>query len=387
MASRRKPLAVLLAPSGFKENIDAETAAEAMAKGVRRYLPDAKLILLPIADGGEGFARTLVRLTRGKMDSALVRGPLRQRIRAPFGMLGGRRIRTAVLEISAAAGLRLVPPARRDPRFTSSYGVGQLVRAALDRGARALLIGCGDSGVNDGGIGLARALGVKLLDRNGKSIGEGGSALARLRDIDLSRRDPRIAKTRIRVALNWNNVLLGPRGVARVYGPQKGATPAIVAELEDGMANFAAVVKSELGIDLKRMPGAGASGGLGAGMHAFLDAELHPRFRIVEEFLDLDWAIRQADVILTAEGTLDGQSCAGKVPAELARRARPYGKPVIAVAGALGRDVRKTLDIGINAYFCMQEKPSAREESFAEAPRLLADATEQVIRLISIGRN
>lgn len=379
-------LRVLIAPSGFKENISAEAAAIAMAKGVKRFAKRAKLTLLPIPDGGEGFARTLVAISAGRMKQARVSGPLGQKLSASFGMLGGRR-NTAVLEISAAAGLRHVPVRLRDPRRTTSYGVGELIACALAQKPAQILVGCGDSGVNDGGAGLASALGIRLLDRNGNPIAKGGAALARLHRIDLSSRDPRIARTKVRVALNWNNRLLGPRGVARVYGPQKGATPAGVAELEDAMAHFARVVRRELGIAIDKMPGAGASGGLGAGLHAFLGAELCPRFGILGEFLDLDRAIRDCDVVLTAEGTLDGQSAAGKVPAELAKRAARYGKPVIAIAGALGRDVRKTLDAGIAAYFCMQQKPAQWEQSFEDAPKLLTDATEQVVRLICAGRS
>ncbi len=377
---------VLIAPSGFKENISAEAAVIAMAKGVRRFAKNANLVLLPIPDGGEGFARSLVRLCSGQMIRTSVSGPVKQRVPAAFGILGGKRRGTAVLEISAAAGLRLVPPHQRDPRKTTSFGVGELISGAIARKPKQLLIGCGDSGVNDAGAGLAAALGVRLLDRNGNPIASGGAALARLHSIDLSRRNPQIARTKIRVALNWNNRLLGPRGVSRIYGPQKGATAAVVEELEDAMAHFARVVKRELGVAVDKMPGAGASGGLGAGLHAFLGAELCPRFEILEEFLDLDRAIRNCDVVLTAEGTLDGQSAAGKVPAELSKRAALYGKPVIAIAGALGRDVRKTLDAGIAAYFCIQQKPGQWEQSFEDAPKLLADATEQVVRLICVGR-
>ncbi len=380
-------LRILIAPSGFKENISAEAAAIAMAAGVRRFAKQAKLTLLPIPDGGEGFARTLVRLSSGQMKKARVSGPVGQKLVASFGVLGGRHRNTAALEISAAAGLRLVPPRLRDPRKTTSRGVGELVAAALAKKPLRLLIGCGDSGVNDGGAGLASALGIRLLDRNGVPIESGGAALARLHSIDMSGRDARIARTKIRVALNWSNRLLGPRGVSRVYGPQKGATPAHVAELEDAMAHFARVVRRELGIAIDKAPGAGASGGLGAGLQAFLGAELRPRFEILGEFLDLDRAIRNCDVVLTAEGTLDGQSASGKVPAELSRRAARYGKPVIAIAGALGRDVRKTLDAGIAAYFCIQQKPAQWEQSFEDAPRLLTDATEQVVRLLSAGRN
>jgi glycerate kinase len=382
----KRALRVLIAPSGFKESISAEAAVIAMAKGVRRFAKNIDLTLLPIPDGGEGFARTLVNLTGGTIKPARVSGPVGQKITASFGVLGGKRGGTAVLEISAAAGLRLVPPRQRDPRRTTSFGVGQLIAAALAQKPAQLLIGCGDSGVNDGGAGLASALGVRLLDRNGSPIASGGSALARLHSIDLSKRDPRIARTKLRVALNWNNRLIGPRGVSRIYGPQKGATPAGVEELEDAMVNFARVVRRELGISVDKLPGAGASGGLGAGLHAFLGAELCPRFSILEEFLDLDRAIKGCDVVLTAEGTLDGQSAAGKVPAELSKRAARYGKPVIAIAGALGRDVRKTLDAGIAAYFCIQQKPAQWEQSFEDAARLLADATEQVVRLICAGR-
>ena len=215
---------------------------DCMARGVAAAAPDTEILRAPMVDGGEGFTRTLVELTGGTLHPVTVTGPVGQRLKAEVGFLGGEHRGTAVIEIAAAAGLRHVPQDARDPRKTTSYGVGELILAALDLGARRLLIGCGDSGVNDGGAGLAQALGVRLFDRRGRPIGRGGGALSKLARVDVSGRDARIARLRIEVAVNWNNRLLGEHGVARVYGPQKGASPKAIAELEAGLENFAAVI-------------------------------------------------------------------------------------------------------------------------------------------------
>jgi glycerate kinase len=383
--NRRAPLRVLLAPCGFKENLLVGELIECMALGVAAAAPNAEILRAPMVDGGEGFTRTLVELTGGTLDSVTVTGPVGQKILAEIGLLAGVYRGQAVIEIAAAAGLRHVPHDARDPRKTTSYGVGELIRCALDLGASRLLIGCGDSGVSDGGIGLAEALGARPLDRHGRKIGCGGAALRRLTSIDLSGLDPGLRRARIEAAVNWQNVLLGPRGVARLYGPQKGASPKAVAELEEGLRTLAAVIDRELGIDVASMSGGGASGGLGAGMHALLGAKLVPRFQIASRFVKFDRLLARADLVLTAEGSIDQLTACGKMPAEIARRAKRRGVPVIALVGTIGAGAEANHAVGIEAYFSILNEPCSRAEAMEKAPKLVAQATEQIMRLVLLG--
>lgn len=382
----KRPISVLLAPSGFKESLGVTEVIDAMAGGVAAALPGAGVLRAPMVDGGEGFTETLTQLTGGTMETVVVTGPVGRPVEAFLGFLGGRESRVAVIEMAAAAGLRLVPRDMRDPTATTSYGVGELIRAALDRGARKILIGCGDSGINDAGAGMAQALGVRLLDADGRAIGRGGAALGALARVDLSGRDPRLDRVTIDVAVNWHNVLLGERGVARVFGPQKGATPAQVEALSRALETFAAVVRRDLGVEFDGMAGSGASGGLGAGLHALIGARLHPRWDVVMRYINLDRSLSRADLVITAEGSLDGQTPYGKAPAEIARRAKAWGLPVIALAGAVGQGAASTLSVGIDAYFSILTRPCSLEEAIADARRLVRDATEQAVRLFALGR-
>lgn len=378
-------LTVLIAPSGFKESLDAQDVVEAMALGVARAWPDAIVLKAPIADGGEGFTRALCEATEGIRYEVGVSGPLGEPVRASVGFLGGCEERTAVVEIAAACGLSLVPRARRDPALTSSRGVGELIRAALDLGAQRILVGCGDSGVNDGGAGMVQALGGKLLDTAGDDIGSGAAGLLHLARMDLSGLDPRLARVWVDVTVNWHNALLGPRGVSRVYGAQKGATPDQIPMLEAALKHYADLVKTVTGRDVAAMSGAGASGGLGAGLAGCLGAKLHPRYDVVFKYLDLDDLLQRADLVLTAEGALDGQSPYGKVPAEIGRRAAAYGIPVIALAGMIGAGANSNLHHGISAFRSIQAAPTSLRDALSNASELLADATEQVIRTVGVG--
>jgi glycerate 2-kinase len=334
-----------------------------------------------MVDGGEGFTRTLVDLTGGRLEPVTVTGPVKQKIPAEIGLLGGAHRGQAVIEIAAAAGLRHVPLDARDPRKTTSYGVGELIAFALDAGATQLLIGCGDSGVSDGGIGLAEALGVRTRDARGRRIGRGGGALKRLKSLDLSGMDARLRRTRIEVAVNWQNMLLGSRGVARLYGPQKGASPRAVAELELGLQTLANVIRRDLGIDVAAIPGGGASGGLGAGLHALLGAKLVPRFEIASRFVQFDKLLARADLVLTAEGRIDPLTAHGKMPAEIARRAKRRGVPMVALVGSVGDGTAALHAAGIDACFSILRGPSSRAEAMQNAPRLVTQATEQIMRL------
>lgn len=379
------PLAVLIAPSGFKEGLGAGEVADQIARGVRRALPQARLMKAPLVDGGEGFVAALVDATGGSLRRVRVAGPLGHPVDADWGLLGGRHRGTAVIEVAAAAGLRLVPRDQRDPTRTTSRGVGQLIRAALDAGARRILLGCGDSAINDAGAGMAQALGAQLLDEHGREIGPGGGSLMQLHRIDLSTLDPRLDDVELDAAVNWCNVLLGERGVTRVYGPQKGATPAQVALLDAALGVFAARARSATGIDIGHAPGSGASGGLGAAFATLLGGRLNPRYDIVMQHLELDRLIEQADLVITAEGCLDAQTPFGKIPSEVARRAKRRGLPVIALAGSVCGGASINLAYGIDAYTSILTRPCTLDEALAEAGPLLARAAEDAVRMLGVG--
>lgn len=378
-------MTVLIAPSGFKESLGAKEVADAIARGVARAMPDATVLKAPMADGGEGFVEALTDATGGRIHRIAVTGPVGDPVDSYFGFLGGTTKRTAVIEMAAAAGLRLVPRDRRNPMLTTSYGVGELIKAALDCGAERILMGCGDSGINDGGAGMAQALGARLRDGNGAELPRGGGSLVRLASIDVSQLDPRLAAVRIDAAVNWHNMLLGPRGVARVFGPQKGATAEQVEVLEAGLALYAERIATDLGTEVAGLQGSGASGGLGAGLAAFAGATLHPRYEIVMQYLDFDSLLAGADLVLTAEGSLDGQSPFGKIPCEVGRRARERGVPVIALAGTIGKGVKLTFDHGIDAFASIIKRPCTLEEAIGKADKLLVRAAEDAMRMVRVG--
>ncbi|MGC0210375.1 glycerate kinase [Streptomyces levis] len=374
---------VVVAPSGFKESLSAEAAADAIAAGVRRVLPGAELDLVPLVDGGEGTALALAAATGGRIVTVPATGPVGQTVAAHFALLGSGD--TAVVEMAAVAGLSLVPRDRRDPGATTTYGVGELIRAALDSGARRILVGCGDSGTCDGGAGALQALGARLLDERGRELPRGGRALTRLHRIDPTGLDPRLADVELLVACNPFNVLCGERGVARVFGPQKGATPAQVEELSAALENWAFVLTRDAAVpetELRSGPGTGASGGLGAGLAA-LGARLLPRFDVLLDHLDLDARLARADLVVTAEGALDHQTPRGKVPAEVARRAKLYGRPVLALAGTLGEGAHRVP--GVDACHGILPAPMELAEALLRASELLTDATERALRMIVLG--
>lgn len=376
---------ILIAPSGFKESLSAREVADHIATGVLRAMPYAKIIKAPMVDGGEGFSEALIDATGGSLHTVEVTGPVGQKVQSFFGLLGGRSTKTAVIEMAAAAGLRLVPREQRNPMLTTSYGVGELIRAALQAGAQRILLGCGDSGINDGGAGMVQALGASLLDAQGKEIGRGGAELQRLARIDLSGLDPALRNVQMDAAVNWHNVLLGERGVARVFGPQKGATPEQVVVLEAALENYARCILAATSIDIGMTHGSGASGGLGAGFSALLGGHLHPRYDIVMQYLELDSLIERADLVITAEGCLDGQTPFGKIPAEVAHRAKEHGLPVIALAGTIGKGVVTNFDHGIDAFASILTKPCSLAEAIESADKLLVRAADDAVRMVGVG--
>lgn len=379
-------LNILIAPSGFKESLDAEQVADCIATGILRILQDVRIHKAPLVDGGEGFTKALVGATEGTLHNLQVTGPVGEPVDSHFGFLGGTSQKTAVLEMAAAAGLRLVPSQMRDPLVTTTYGVGELIKAALDAGAERILVGCGDSGTNDGGAGMAQALGVKLLDEAGNPLGLGGGELVNLKQIDSSQRDRRLDQVQIDVACNWQNVLCGAQGVARIFGPQKGASPETVDRLALALERYATVIQANLGIDVREMPGSGASGGLGTGLHALIGAKLYPRYEIVMQYLELDNLLPEVDLVITAEGCIDSQTPRGKIPAEVARRAKLYDLPVIVLAGSVGEGADVNLQHGIDYFSSILTVPCQLTEAIADAESLLTNAAEQVARLLLVGR-
>ncbi|KAI4086041.1 MAG: hypothetical protein LQ344_007899 [Seirophora lacunosa] len=311
---------ILVSPSGFKESLDPKATADHIEAGILRVVPKATIVKAPLIDGGEGFVEALVAATNGSLEKLIVMGPTGKLIPSHYGFLGCDRPKTAVIEMAASAGLRLVPKDLRDPGVTSTFGVGQTIVAALRNGAQQILLGCGDSGTCDAGVGMAQALGAKFYAADGHELplASGGKALVGLAAIDLSGLSPLLRNIPIQVACNWHNVLCGPLGVARIFGPQKGATVSEVEHLALAMDNFAAVYTQTVGRDVSLAPGSGASGGLGAGL-MLIGAQLYPRYDIIMQFLQIDQLLDECDLVFTAEGGLDFQTPRGKIPAEVAQ--------------------------------------------------------------------
>lgn len=382
-----KPPKVLVCPSGFKESLQPHIAADCIEEGVLRAHPKAEVVKAPLVDGGEGTVVALVASTGGQIIHIDVTGPVGQPVTSHFGFLGGQTKKAAVIEMAAAAGLSLVPRDQRDPLKTTTFGVGQLIRAALDAGAENILLGCGDSGTCDGGVGMAQALGARFYTSDGTEIAaaSGAMPLLDLASVDVSNLDPRLQTVPIDCAVNWHNILCGPKGVARVFGPQKGASPDDVEMLEKAMTNIASVATPILGRDVSVESGSGASGGLGAGL-LLVGAKLHPRFDIIFRFLDIESAIADCDIIFTAEGSLDEQTPRGKIPSEVGRLAKRYHVPVIALAGTIGEGADANYKTGIRAFMSICSRPIALERAIADAEKLLAKASESSMRMVMVGQ-
>jgi len=327
------PTRVVVAPQSFKGSADAVAVASAIARGVRRALPDASVEEMPLADGGEGTVRALVRATKGTLRAARVRDPLLREIRAEWGVLGDGT--TAIVEMAAASGLPLLTALERDPRITSTRGTGELILAAAASGAHRIVIGIGGSATNDGGAGMARAIGYRFFDAEGNDLPEGGAALASLARID-GQTDPRLVRPAIEVACDVRNPLLGPEGASAIYGPQKGATPEVVAELDRALARYADVIEGFVGRSIRDVPGSGAAGGLGAGLLAFLDARRVSGADLVLRAVDFTKHQKGAGLVITGEGRIDRQSGFGKLTGAVAAAARRAGIPVAGVAGSVG---------------------------------------------------
>lgn len=377
---------IVIAPDSFKGCLTALEVCAAAAQGLRRISRDFEIVEAPMADGGEGTVQSLVDATDGALAVERVTGPLGEPVSAAYGLLGDGE--TAVIEMAAASGLPLVPEDRRDPKLTTTFGAGELIRCALDEGRRKLIVGIGGSATTDAGAGMAQALGVRLLDNAGEPIGFGGAELARLATIEMSGADPRLRDTEIRVACDVDNPLYGERGAAYVYGPQKGASPEDVELLDHNLRHFADIVQRDLGLDVRDLPGAGAAGGLGAGLVAFCGASLEPGVAIVIDAVRLPERMRGADLCLTGEGAIDSQTAFGKTPAGVTSVAVAAGVPVIAIGGGVALDAVSLHERGFDALACILNRPMSLSEAMqpATARAMIAFTAEQMVRCFLAGR-
>ncbi|WP_318393426.1 glycerate 2-kinase [Enterobacter sp.] len=374
---------IVIAPDSYKESLSASEVAQAIEKGFREIFPQAHYVAVPVADGGEGTVEAMIAATQGSEQVARVTGPLGTAVDARWGMSGDGK--TAFIEMAAASGLALVPPELRNPLITTSRGTGELILHALDHGARNIIIGIGGSATNDGGAGMVQALGVKLCDANGTCIGYGGGSLNTLNTIDISGLDPRLKACAIRVACDVTNPLIGEKGASRIFGPQKGATEALIVELDNNLAHYASVIKKSLRVDVKDVPGSGAAGGMGAALMAFLGAELRSGIEIVTEALNLEEHIHDCTLVVTGEGRIDSQTINGKVPMGIATVAKKYHKPVIGIAGSLTHDVGVVHTCGIDAVFSVLTSVTTLEEAFRGAFDNIYRASRNIAATLQVG--
>jgi glycerate 2-kinase len=374
---------ILIAPDSFKGSLTAPEVAEAMAAGFERVFPRAEIVRLPLSDGGPGTVAAMVEATGGRRETRRVRGPLGEPVDAAIGILGDGI--TAVVEMAAASGLTLVPEERRQPRVASTFGTGELIAAALDAGCRRLIIGIGGSATNDGGAGAMAALGARFLDANGQELPPGGADLARLEHIDLTQFHRPHPDIEIVVACDVTNPLLGADGASAIYGPQKGASEEDIRVLDAALARYAEVVARDLGKEVRNIPGAGAAGGLGAGLMAFLDAKLQSGIEIVLDAMRFREHLRHADLVLTGEGRIDAQTAFGKTIAGISRVSAEAQVPVIAIGGSLCEDLPPLDTIGLAAAWGITPRPMSLAEAMAQARALLDSTAEQVARTLAVG--
>ncbi|MFC4772838.1 glycerate kinase family protein [Enterococcus hermanniensis] len=372
----------VLAPDSFKESMSAKKACEAMERGIRKVIPAAKIIQVPMADGGEGTVDALVDGSDGKRVTIEVSGPIpTEKVTTYYGLLADKK--TAVMEMAKANGIELLPENKRNPLITSTYGTGEMIKAALDQGVEKIIIGIGGSVTNDGGAGMAQALGVRLLDESGIELSVGGGGLSKLASIDVTGIDPRIKQTEIIIASDVTNPLVGENGASVVFGPQKGATPEMVQSLDENLTHYAKVIQKELKIDIKDQPGAGAAGGLGAGLLVFTNASMRSGIDLVIELTNLTDKIQQADYVFTGEGGMDFQTKFGKAPYGVAKVAKQLKKPVFACAGYIGEQVEVLYDEGITAIFGILAKAGSLEDALKDGETNLERTVENIVRVLN----
>lgn len=375
----------ILAPDSFKESMTAKEVAYAMEKGIKKVLKNAECVKVPMADGGEGTVQSLVDATNGQIVHAEVTGPDgKNKVHAVFGILGDYK--TAVIEMSSASGIHLIESEKRNPLYTTTYGTGELIKEALDKGVSTILIGIGGSATNDGGAGMVTALGAKLLDKDKKEIPFGGGYLDKLEEIDLKKLDERLKHVDIKVACDVDNPLLGEKGASYVFGPQKGATPEIVKILDKNLASFANIIESKLGKNIKEVPGAGAAGGLGFGLMTFLNAKLEKGINLVIEYTKLREKVKNADFVFTGEGSIDFQTIFGKTPFGVAKVAKEFNIPVIAFAAHIGDDIDILYENGIDSIVGILRGVTDLKSALKKGKINVEKASENITRILAVAR-
>ena len=374
---------IVIAPDSYKESLSALDVATAIETGFREIYPHAEYVKVPVADGGEGTVEAIMAATQGHIVQVSVTGPLGEPVNAFYGLSGD--MRCAYIEMAAASGLESVPPTRRNPLLTTSWGTGELIRHALDAGVSQIIIGIGGSATNDGGAGMAQALGAKLLSAGQQQIAPGGGALETLARIDLSELDPRLADCRIDVACDVTNPLTGPQGASAVFGPQKGATAAMIERLDRGLQHFAQIIDRDLDIDVLSLEGGGAAGGMGAALYAFCGANLRPGIEIVTDALGLADLVADADLVITGEGRIDSQTIHGKVPVGVAKVAKRFNVPVIGIAGSLTADVGVVHQHGLDAVFSVLYSVCTLDEALANAAANVRMTARNVAAVLEMG--
>ena len=373
---------IVIAPDSFKDSLSAEKVADAIAAGLADVFPQAQLVKCPMADGGEGTVEAIVAAGNGQLRRNQVQGPLGAPVEAHWGWLPDSH--TAIIEMAEASGLQLVAPGQRDACISSTFGTGELIRAALDAGAQRVILAIGGSATNDAGAGALQALGLGLFDEQGNSLARGGLALARLARIDLGGLDPRLARVRFEIAADVNNPLCGEQGASAIFGPQKGASPEQVRLLDQALGHFADHCARVLPKDVRQEPGSGAAGGLGFAAKAFFGAQFRAGVEVVAELVGLAEAVKGADLVITGEGRFDAQTLRGKTPFGVARIARAQGVPVVVLAGTLGEGYQALYEHGINAAFALTSGPMSLQDACARAPQLLTDRARDIARLLSL---
>lgn len=377
---------IVIAPDSFKENLTSLQVGKAIETGIKRVLPKARCTIVPMADGGEGTVQSLVDATGGRFIKVKVKGPLGRPVLARYGFI--QRTKTAVIEMAEASGLGLVKEKSKNPLKTTTYGTGELIVDALERGAKRIILGIGGSATNDGGIGMAQAVGVRFRDANNRLIRQTafGATLAKIDSIDMSSIHPLLNKAEIIVACDVDNPLCGKRGASHVFGPQKGATPTMVRKLDKDLTKLAKIIKRDLQTNVANIPGAGAAGGLGAGLLAFTGARLQSGIDIVMQATQLRKYVKSADLVITGEGRIDSQTAFGKTPAGVARLAAEFNVPVIAIGGGLADDARLVFAHGIQGIEAAVARDMSLEDALSSAKKNISNAAERVIRLLKVGQ-
>ncbi|TDT45758.1 glycerate kinase [Fonticella tunisiensis] len=373
---------VVVSPDSFKGSMSAKEVADAVERGIKKVDESIEVIKVPMADGGEGTVQSLVDATGGRIVKLTVKDPLMRDIESFYGILGDGK--TAVIEMAAASGLPLLKKEERNPLVTTTYGTGQLIKHALDMGCRNIIMGIGGSATNDGGTGMAAALGVKFFDREGNEIGFGGGSLKDLDRIDISGLDERIRESTIVAACDVDNPLVGPGGASYIFGPQKGADEKMVEFLDKNLEHYGNILEKTMGIPVVNCPGAGAAGGLGAGLMAFLNAELKRGIDIVIETSGLEEKMKGADLVITGEGMIDYQTRFGKTPYGVAKIAAKYNIPVIAIAGGIGKQAEELYEYGFNSIFSIVDRPMTLDEAMERGSLLVENTAERIMRVLKI---